>query len=98
MSKRKANQQPLKEVFKDLLKIYGIEEKYTSAEIRGIYERMMGPAVCKQTEKLYFRGGVLTIILNSAVLRNEFSYSKDKLKKVINKELGKNAIKEVRIF
>ena len=98
MSKRKTNQQPIKEVFKDLLKIYGMEEKYTSAEIRGIYESFMGPAVAKQTKKIEFYNGILSIYLNSAVLKNEFSYGKDKIKKMINKELGQKAVKEVRIF
>ena len=95
---RTSNEQPLKEVFENLLKIYRIEDKYHAAELEAMYKELMGPAVAKQTKQVYFNKGILSITLNSAVLKNELSYGRDKIRKLLNDKMGTEIIREVRIF
>lgn len=98
MRKRKSNQQPLKEVFDDLIKIYGWDDQYTAAKISSIFSELMGKAVMNQTKSVRFSKGILYLNLTSSVLKNEFSYSKDKIKKLLNDELKSDIIKEVKVY
>ena len=98
MRKRKSNEQPLKEVFDELLKIYRIEGGYRGAEAIEAYKNVMGPAVANQTEDIRFYEGVLTIKLKSAALKNELSYAREKLVALINKQLEKDLVREIRIY
>ena len=57
----------------------------------------MGETISKRTEKIIFKDEVLSIYLNSAPLKEELTYGREKIIQLLNQELGGNYIKEVVI-
>ena len=94
---RKENEENLGDVITRLLKAYGLEEGYYAAAIVTHWEKMMGPAVARRTQSIKIQKGVLIVKIESAALRQELSYSKDKIMTTINKELGLRIIKSVEL-
>ena len=55
----------------------------------------MGNGVNNYTQNVALRNETLYVELTSAVLRQELSYGKEKIVKMINEELGKEVVKNV---
>jgi len=53
---------------------------------------MMGPGVSNHTSSVKLQNKTLIIQLNSSVLREELSYGKDKIIKMMNEEIGEDLI------
>ena len=60
-------------------------------------KKTMGKNIQKYTIKVVYKKGILYIKLKSSVLREELTYEKFKVIKLINKELGKEYIKDLVI-
>lgn len=94
---RKTNEEPLNDVIGRLLKAYGLEDGYYAAAVVTHWEKMMGPAVSKRTKQVKIENGKLIIVLDSAALRHELSFAKEKIAARINKEIMPGLIKEVEL-
>jgi predicted nucleic acid-binding Zn ribbon protein len=96
--RRDQNEENLGGVINRLLKAYGLEEGYYTAAVTTYWEKMMGPSIARRTGKIKIERGVLKVEVTSSALREELSYSKDKIIQTINREIGQQLIKEVEIF
>lgn len=56
---------------------------------------VMGPGIKSYTTGVVLEKQILYVQLSSSVLREELSYGKDKIKKLLNEELGKPLIDKV---
>ena len=83
-----------------------IEEVFSQKQIRvGIdnikvqdaRKKTMGKNIQKYTFKVIYKKGILHVKLKSSVLREELTYEKLKIIKLINTELGKEYIKDLVI-
>ena len=83
-----------------------IEEVFSQKQIRiGIdnikvqdaWKKTMGKNIQKYTFKVIYKKGILYVKLKSSVLREELTYEKLKIIKLINTELGKEYIKDLVI-
>ena len=83
-----------------------IEEVFSQKQIRiGIdnikvqdaWRKTMGKNIQKYTFKVIYKKGILHVKLKSSVLREELTYEKLKIIKLINTELGKEYIKDLVI-
>jgi hypothetical protein len=57
----------------------------------------MGENIQKYTHKVYYKRGILYVKLKSSVLKEELTFEKAKVIKLLNKELGKEYIKEMEL-
>ena len=57
----------------------------------------MGKNIQKYTYKVYYKKGILYVKLKSSVLKEELTFEKVKIIKLINKELGKEYIKDMEL-
>ncbi len=89
------NQKSLGESIRDFLKIYRLEEKLTETKITVSWERVMGHHIAKYTQKVTLKKKVLYVYLTSSVMRNELMLAREKIIKMINKEVGGEAVKDV---
>lgn len=89
------NERPLGDIIKTVLKRHGLEDKLTETKIFSSWEKIMGQPIAKYTSKLSLKQGNLVVYLRSSVLRNELSFAKTKIIKMINKELGKQVIQDI---
>ena len=83
-----------------------IEEVFSQKQIRiGIdnikvqdaWKKTMGKNIQKYTFKVIYKKGILHVKLKSSVLKEELTYEKVKVIKLINTELGKEYIKALVI-
>lgn len=95
---RRAKGQSIGEVIKELLKNYDITSKFNEAHVITLWDKLMGPSVTKYTVKIEVEKRILFVQLNNAALKQELTYSKDKIKKMLNDEVGEEVILDVRIY
>ncbi|HBY67804.1 MAG TPA: DUF721 domain-containing protein, partial [Flavobacteriaceae bacterium] len=59
------------------------------------WHAVMGSAISNYTTAIKLDREVLYVQLSSSVLREELSYGKEKILKLVNEELGKDLIKKI---
>lgn len=95
---RRAREQNIGEVIKDLLKNYDITSKFNEAHIVTLWDKLMGPSVAKYTVNIEVEKRVLFVQLNNAALKQELSYSRERIMKMLNKEVGEDVLVDIRIY
>ncbi len=95
---RRSNGQPLEEVIKELLKNYDITSKFNEAHVITSWDKLMGPSVTKYTVKIEVEKRILFVKLSNAALKQELSYARQKIKKMLNDEVGEEVLLDVRIY
>lgn len=94
---KKSNEMSLGDAIRAFLKSNELDEKLLETEIYARWEELAGRAVNNRTNKVKLNNGVLTVYVNSSVLRNELSLSKTDLLERINQRLmGKATIKDLQ--
>ena len=58
----------------------------------------MGPSVTKYTVKIEVEKRILFVKLSNAALKHELSYARQKIKKMLNDEVGEEILLDVRIY
>lgn len=94
---KKHNDQKIDEVLKDLVGGYKHKSKLYKNKLSTTWEELMGTTIAKYTSRIAVRKKTLFITIDSAPLKQELSFSREKIKKVMNEKLGENYIEEVVI-
>ncbi|MFO8087833.1 MAG: DUF721 domain-containing protein [Bacteroidales bacterium] len=95
--KKKDNQQSLGDVVRQVIDYYRLGARLDEINIGRIWDKNMGAMIARHTNNVYLHDKVLIIELDSAALRSELSYGKEKIKQMINKEMGREAVEEVLV-
>ena len=95
---RRSKEQPIREVIKELLKNYDITSKFNEAHVITSWDKLMGPSVTKYTVKIEVEKRILFVKLSNAALKQELSYARQKIKKMLNDEVGEEVLLDVRIY
>jgi len=90
-----SNDLSLGEAIKEFLQVYRLEDKLNETRIMKAWEKVLGKMVANHSRDLYIRNRVLHVKIDSAALRNELSYSKEKIVKALNKEVKAEVIEDV---
>lgn len=94
---KKNNEISLKEAIDQMLDSYRIRDRINEVRIKNLWEELMGNAVAKRTSGISIHGEELLLRITSAPLKMELEYQKDKILTEMNRLLGGNYIKTVRI-
>lgn len=94
---KKHNDQRIDEVLKNMVGGYKHKSKLYKNKLATTWENTMGVTIAKYTSRISVRNNKLFITIDSAPLKQELSFAKEKIKKVMNEELGENFISEVVI-
>lgn len=92
---KKSNEQPLGEVLREFLEVYKLKSRLQQTQIQAVWARAMGAAIAKYTTEIKLRNGKLYLTITSASLRQELAFGREKIRKIINEELGEEAVEEV---
>ena len=65
--------------------------------IEEAWDTLMGTGVTSYTTSVKLQNGVLLVSLSSSVLREELSYGKEKIIRMINEELGESLVKKLML-
>lgn len=92
---RKNESVELKDVIRDMLQSYQIDEKYDNNHLIASWERLMGKPIASRTTRLFVKDQVLFVRLSSAPLKNEMTLNKAKVLDIIRKEFGDKLLKDI---
>jgi hypothetical protein len=92
MAKRFTEESPIADVLKQFITQNKLEAGMDVVNVRDAWKNLMGNGVNNYTTEIQLKGSTLYVALSSAVLREELSYGKDKIIKMINEELRKDLV------
>lgn len=92
---RRSNEGSIGDVLKQFIETNKLQSGMDKINVEDAWKSLMGNGVNSYTKEVVLKGTTLYVSLTSAVLREELSYGRQKIIKMINDELGKEVIKEV---
>lgn len=95
MAKRKAENTPISDVLKEFIQNNKLEKGLDKLDVKEAWHKVLGPAISKYTTNLLLDRDTLFVELSSSVLREELSYGKEKIIKLLNEELKKHLIRKL---
>lgn len=95
MAKRLNNQSSIGDVLKEIIQVNKLQPGMDQISVKEAWVSLMGNGVNSYTKNVILKGGTLYVELTSAVLREELSYGKDKIIKMINEELRRDIVTAV---
>ena len=95
---RRSNSQSIGAVIKELLDDYRLSSKLNEVHVVTAWDKVMGAAVARYTTEIYIKNRILFVRMNHAALRQELSYGKDKIIKMLNDEVGIEVILDVKLI
>lgn len=85
----------LQEILEGMISSQNWESKLHETKIRKLWTKKMGTTINTYTRELRLRDHKLFISIDSAPLKQELLMNKEKIKKMVNAELGGNFVKDV---
>jgi hypothetical protein len=95
MAKRLNNESPISDVLKEFIQVNKLQGGMDKIDVQAAWKSLMGNGVNYYTKEVVLKGSTLHVSLTSAVLREELSYGKQKIIKMINDELRKEVVTDV---
>ena len=95
MAKRINNESAIGDILNQIIKTNKLESGLNQISVADAWKNLMGNGVNNYTKNVLLKNNTLYVELTSAVLREELSYGKDKIIKMINEELGKEIVTDV---
>lgn len=95
---RPTNESSLGDVIKDMLRKYELENGLWNEKIKEAWDKCVAKPIAQRTLSIKFIEGVLTVNLNSSVVRNELELLKSDLIISLNNELKQDVINEIKFF
>ena len=97
MAKREKESLSMKDLMGSFIKENNLSKGMQKLEVEEIWAKLMGQGVVSYTEKIQLQNKTLVVSLSSSVLREELSYGKEKIMKMMNEELGEQLISKVML-
>lgn len=94
---RKTHGNTVGEVIREFMNSYHLDEKMLQKQVMRSWPDVMGLMVARHTTKLTIRNKVLYVRVDSAALRNELSFSREKILKSLNQAAKAEVLTDVVI-
>ena len=95
MAKRQNEFHSISELMNEVIKENKLTKGMRQISIKEAWVKLMGKGVVSYTKGIELKGKTLVVSLKSSVLREELSYGKEKIIKMMNKELGEQLISKI---
>ena len=92
MAKRFNEEHSLQDILKEFIDVNKLNTGMDIIDVEKAWKNLLGNGVNNYTEEIVLKKGTLYVKLSSAVLRDELSYGKAKIIKMINENLGKEIV------
>lgn len=92
---RLRDQLVVKDVLQTMISGYNLEKGFDKINVKEAWSRLLGPGVDAHTSEVYLQNNRLFVSFSSSVLREELSYGKEKIIRMLNEDLGKELIREL---
>tara|TARA_B110000003_G_scaffold276509_1_gene323425 strand:- start:16301 stop:16597 length:297 start_codon:yes stop_codon:yes gene_type:complete len=98
MTKRENSSVVIKDLMQSFIKENNLSKGMQKIKVEEAWGKLMGQGVTSYTQSVEFNKNTLIIRLNSSVLREELSYGKDKIIKMLNEEIGDNVVSKLLLL
>ena len=95
MAKRQNEFHSIEELMNDVMKENKLTKGMQQLSVKEAWANLMGNGVVSNTQNVELNGKTLVVNLKSSVLREELSYGKEKIVKMMNEELGEPLISKI---
>jgi len=95
MAKRLNNENSVGDVLKHIIQANKLQPGIDQITVKETWISLMGNGVNSYTKEVTLRKNTLYVELTSAVLRQELSYGKEKIIRMINEEFRRDVVKEI---
>ena len=95
MAKRLNNENSVGDVLKHIIEGNKLQTGIDQITVKEAWISLMGNGVNSYTKEVTLRKNTLYVELTSAVLREELSYGKEKIIRMINEEFRRDVVKEI---
>ena len=95
MAKRFNEESSMEDILKEFIQVNKLDSGMDKVDVEQAWKNLMGNGVNNYTDEVLLKNTTLYVKLSSAVLRNELSYGKAKIIKMINEEMGKEVVKSL---
>ena len=97
MAKRENDSFSVKDLMQSFIKENNLSKGMQKIKVEETWLKMMGPGVASHTNSVKLQNKTLIIQLNSSVLREELSYGKEKILKMMKAEIGEEVISKLML-
>lgn len=95
MAKRQNEFHSIEDLMKDVIKENKLTKGMHQLSVNEAWALLMGNGIVSNTNNVELQGKTLIVKLKSSVLREELSYGKEKIIKMMNEELGEKLITKI---
>ncbi|MBT8263061.1 MAG: DUF721 domain-containing protein [Bacteroidia bacterium] len=95
MPKRHGENTSLGDVLKEFIEANRLQSGLDKISVKDAWHSVMGEAISKYTTSVKLERDTLYVGLSSSVLREELSYGKEKIVKLLNDAMEKDLIKKI---
>ena len=95
MAKRQNEFHSIQDLMKDVIKENKLTKGMQQLSVKDAWAKLMGTGVVSYINRVELNGKTLIVNLKSSVLREELSYGKEKIVKMMNEELGEELISKI---
>ena len=95
MSKRNNEHISISDALKEFVEKNKLQTGLDKVNVRDVWNSQMGPAIEKYTTSIKLDRETLYVQLSSSVLREELSYGREKIIRMLNEELGRELVKKL---
>ncbi|EAQ41318.1 DUF721 domain-containing protein [Polaribacter sp. MED152] len=97
MTKRENDSFSIEDLMQNFIKENNLSKGMQKIKVEETWTKMMGPGVANHTTSVKLQNKTLIVQLKSSVLREELSYGKEKIIKLMNEELGSSVISKLML-
>ena len=97
MAKRENDSFSVKDLMGSFIKENNLSKGMQKLKIEEVWAKLMGQGVVSYTTKVQLQHKTLVVGLTSSVLREELSYGKEKIIKMMNEEMGEELISKIML-
>lgn|SRR5690606_21104499 len=95
MNKRNNEHISISDALKEFVEKNKLQKGLDKVNVREVWNSQMGPAIEKYTTSIKLDRDTLYVQLSSSVLREELSYGREKIIRMLNEELGRELIQKL---
>ena len=97
MAKRENDSFSIEDLMKTFIKENNLSKGMQKIKVSETWTKMMGPGIATHTTSVKLQNKTLIVQLTSSVLREELSYGKEKIIRMMNEELGNEVISKLML-
>lgn len=90
------NPQSVGDVLRDLLEQTSLQNRMDELKAADLWKQVAGNAIADLTSRPSVKNGVMSIGVPNASLRNELHMNRTRLREIINRNIGKEVITEIK--